>query len=122
MTYLSRRAQKIAPYTAGEQPKDKSYIKLNTNENPYPPSPRVREVLKAFETDTLRLYPRPDADPLREAIARAEGVSPKTSSAATGRTKCWRSPSPPFSTKGGSLPALQTLLTAFTKSSPPFSA
>ena len=105
MNFLSKRAQAIAPYTAGEQPADKQYVKLNTNENPYPPSPRVTEVLRAFDAGALRLYPRPDADGLRAAIARAEGV-----------------PSPPFSTKGGSLPALQTLLTAFTKSSPPFSA
>ena len=115
MNFLSLRARAIAPYTAGEQPADKQYVKLNTNENPYPPSPRVKEVLRAFDAGALRLYPRPDADGLRAAIARAEGVE-------TGRTKCWRSLSPPFSTKGGSLPALQTLPTAFTKSSPPFSA
>ena len=140
MNFLSKRAQAIAPYTAGEQPADKQYVKLNTNENPYPPSPRATEVLRTFDAGALRLYPRPDADGLRAAIARAEGVGESnvfcgngsdevlegwkraTSSAATGRTKCWRSPSPPSSTKGGSLPVLQTLLIAFTKSSPPFSA
>ena len=74
MNFLSLRAQAIAPYTAGEQPADKQYVKLNTNENPYPPSPRVKEVLRAFEAEKLRLYPRPDADGLRAAIARAEGV------------------------------------------------
>ena len=104
MTYLSRRAQKIAPYTAGEQPKDKSYIKLNTNENPYPPSPRVREVLKAFETDTLRLYPRPDADPLREAIARAEGVKPENVFCGNGSDEVLALSFPAFFDEGG-LPA-----------------
>ena len=74
MNFLSLRARAIAPYTAGEQPADKQYVKLNTNENPYPPSPRVEEVLRAFEAEKLRLYPRPDADGLRAAIARAEGV------------------------------------------------
>ena len=74
MNFLSLRAQAIAPYTAGEQPADKQYVKLNTNENPYPPSPRATEVLRAFDAGALRLYPRPDADGLRAAIARAEGV------------------------------------------------
>ena len=71
MNFLSLRAQAIAPYTAGEQPADKQYVKLNTNENPYPPSPRATEVLRAFDAGALRLYPRPDADGLRAAIARA---------------------------------------------------
>ncbi len=75
--FLSERARAIAPYTAGEQPSDKRYVKLNTNENPYPPSPLAAEALKKFDADRLRLYPRPDADGLRAAIAKAEGVSPE---------------------------------------------
>ena len=75
MDFLSRRARDVVPYTAGEQPGDKSYIKLNTNENPYPPSPRVAEVLRTVDLDRLRRYPRPDADVLRAAIAEAEGVA-----------------------------------------------
>lgn len=73
--FLSEKARSLAPYTAGEQPKDKRYIKLNTNENPYPPSPKASAVLKEFEGDRLRLYPDPQAEELRKAIARAEGVS-----------------------------------------------
>ena len=74
MRYLSEKAKKISPYTAGEQPKDKKYVKLNTNENPYPPSPCVLRALAAVEGDDLRRYPRPDAGRLRAAIAAREGV------------------------------------------------
>ena len=77
MEFLSRKAAAIVPYTAGEQPDDRRYIKLNTNENPYPPSPSVCEALAAFRADSLRLYPRPDAGRLRAAIARKEGVLPE---------------------------------------------
>lgn len=75
MEFFSRRARSVTPYTAGEQPKSGIYVKLNTNENPYPPSSRVQETLAAYDCGKLRLYPEPDADSLREAIAAAEGVS-----------------------------------------------
>jgi histidinol-phosphate aminotransferase len=52
-------------YVPGEQPQDRRYIKLNTNENPYPPSPKVLEAIKAAVTGDLRLYPDPDARELR---------------------------------------------------------
>lgn len=74
MNFLSTKARSLSPYTAGEQPSDKRYIKLNTNENPYPPSPRVQAALKAFSAGELKLYPKPDCEPLRAAIARREGV------------------------------------------------
>lgn len=74
MRYLSEKAKKISPYTAGEQPKDKKYVKLNTNENPYPPSPKVRAAVKKFDLASLKLYPDPTAKALREAIGQAEGV------------------------------------------------
>lgn len=47
--YLSKLAERITPYEAGEQPQDKKYIKLNTNENPYPPANGVKDVLEKFE-------------------------------------------------------------------------
>lgn len=64
--------ERMAPYTPGEQPKPgQRLIKLNTNENPYPPSPRVRRaVAKAVTGDALRLYPRPFADDFVAAAAR----------------------------------------------------
>ena len=69
MDFLSRKARSIAPYTAGEQLRDRTYVKLNTNENPYPPSPRVKQALLDMDADGLRRYPRPDAGLLRAAIA-----------------------------------------------------
>lgn len=77
MDFLSKKARAIAPYTAGEQLRDRTYIKLNTNENPYPPSPAAAQALRTFPAQELRRYPRPDADDLRAAIALAEGVSPE---------------------------------------------
>ncbi|MDR2202046.1 MAG: aminotransferase class I/II-fold pyridoxal phosphate-dependent enzyme [Clostridiales bacterium] len=75
MTPLSARAAALRPYTAGEQPKDKRLIKLNTNENPYPPSPKAVAAARAFDFAALRLYPDPTALELRKAIAAREGVS-----------------------------------------------
>jgi histidinol-phosphate aminotransferase len=67
--YWSTTVKNIKPYTPGEQPKDKKYIKLNTNENPYPPSPRVIEAIRQVTDESLRLYPDPVCDLLRETIA-----------------------------------------------------
>jgi histidinol-phosphate aminotransferase len=61
---------KMKGYTPGEQPKDPRTIKLNTNENPYPPSAPVLKVLKSLGGDRLRLYPEPTADTLRQAISK----------------------------------------------------
>ena len=66
----------LTPYVPGEQPKVDGLIKLNTNENPYGPSPRVAEAIAAA-TDRLRLYPDPRATALREAIAASYGVAPE---------------------------------------------
>ncbi|MCX7709813.1 MAG: histidinol-phosphate transaminase [Clostridia bacterium] len=67
--YWSETVKNIEPYVPGEQPKDKKYIKLNTNESPYPPSPKVIEAIKAAAGDSLRLYPDPNCDELKETIA-----------------------------------------------------
>jgi len=62
----------LVPYTPGEQPKIKGLIKLNTNENPYSPSPKVLQAVKAASDGRLRLYPDPTAQPLREQLARLQ--------------------------------------------------
>ena len=56
---LSSRMKRLRPYVPGEQPQDRRYLKLNTNENPYPPSPRIKEFLKNFDIEKLRLYSDP---------------------------------------------------------------
>jgi len=66
----------LLPYTPGEQPKVKGLVKLNTNENPYPPSPKVLRAVRAAVDGRLRLYPNPTADSLREKLARFHGCSP----------------------------------------------
>ena len=67
--------RRVEPYVPGEQPKAANVIKLNTNENPYPPSPAVREAVSRFDTDELRLYPDPAAEELVTAIAEEYGLS-----------------------------------------------
>ncbi len=61
--------RRMQGYTPGEQPTDPAVIKLNTNECPYPPSPRVREALAAYAADSLRLYPDPLCKNVRCAVA-----------------------------------------------------
>jgi histidinol-phosphate aminotransferase len=63
----------VHPYLPGEQPRIKGLIKLNTNENPYPPSPHVLKTMKAAVDGRLRLYPNPTAEPLREKLAKLHG-------------------------------------------------
>jgi histidinol-phosphate/aromatic aminotransferase/cobyric acid decarboxylase-like protein len=62
--YWNSLTHRIEPYTPGEQPKDKQYIKLNTNENPYPPSPKVTAAISTALNGDLRLYPDPNANEL----------------------------------------------------------
>ena len=65
----------LRAYVPGEQPKVKGLIKLNTNENPYPPSPRVLRVVRAAVDGRLRLYPNPNAQALRERLAKLHGCA-----------------------------------------------
>lgn len=74
--YWSDVVRDLTPYVPGEQPKLGNLVKLNTNENPYPPSPRVCRAIEQ-ELANLRLYPDPNADRLREALATHHGVSPE---------------------------------------------
>lgn len=75
--YWSEVVRGLTPYVPGEQPKLPNLIKLNTNECPYGPSRRVLEALRAEIGDSLRLYPDPASDRLREAIARRHGLTPQ---------------------------------------------
>lgn len=68
-SYWSPAIHTLAPYVPGEQPRQPGIVKLNTNENPYPPSPRVLEAVRAAADERLRLYPPPEADELKAAIA-----------------------------------------------------
>lgn len=69
--------RKVVPYVPGEQPDKQNMIKLNTNENPYPPSPKVEEALKNMDIDCMRLYPDPTAKVLVNALAETYGLKPE---------------------------------------------
>lgn len=69
--------RRVVPYVPGEQPKDTNVIKLNTNENPYPPASGVEKLKQEFSCDRLRLYPDPEATVLVDAIAKRYGVKPE---------------------------------------------
>lgn len=77
MRFWSPEVRELEPYVPGEQPKIQNLLKLNTNENPYPPSPKVVDAVQAVLThqaDALRLYPDPDATALKQAIAKQQNV------------------------------------------------
>jgi len=74
MNYLTEKAQKLTPYVAGIQPREPGWIKLNTNENPYPPSSKVVEALATTDPATLRLYPDGSSGKLCAAIANRYNV------------------------------------------------
>lgn len=72
--FWSSRIRNLVPYTPGEQPKDRKFIKLNTNENPYPPSPKVLDAVRNGADQSLKLYPDPECTALRSALSKAYGV------------------------------------------------
>ncbi|WP_173912823.1 histidinol-phosphate transaminase [Acinetobacter sp. Marseille-Q1618] len=77
MRFWSPSVRELEPYVPGEQPKIQNLLKLNTNENPYPPSPKVVAAVQAVlenSADVLRLYPDPDATVLKQAIAKQQNV------------------------------------------------
>ncbi|WP_098715185.1 histidinol-phosphate transaminase [Acinetobacter baumannii] len=77
MRFWSPEVRELEPYVPGEQPKIQNLLKLNTNENPYPPSPKVVEAVQAVlheKADVLRLYPDPDATALKQAIAKQQNI------------------------------------------------
>ena len=75
MSYERANIRRMAGYAYGEQPDDPAVVKLNTNENPYPPSPSVAQALAAFDADALRRYPPAAADALRHVVAQHCGLA-----------------------------------------------
>lgn len=76
LTGWENNVRKVIPYVPGEQPKENDIIKLNTNENPYPPSPKAVEALKSFDCSRMRLYPDPNSDILLNSLAKRYKVKP----------------------------------------------
>ena len=75
--FLNSKYQGFEAYTPGEQPKDMEYVKLNTNESPYPPSQEVVDAVNKSEIELLKLYPDPEAKGLKEKLAKLHGVTSK---------------------------------------------
>ena len=71
---FSERMKRLNPYVPGEQPQDRTYVKLNTNESPYPPSPTIKDFLESFDIEKLRLYSDPLSTRLRERLAEKYAV------------------------------------------------
>ena len=76
MKAFEKNIRKVEPYVPGEQPQEQ-VVKLNTNENPYPPAPGVAKALEEMDLGRLRLYPDPTAEVLVDALAEFYGVSPE---------------------------------------------
>ena len=77
MGYFRENIERTNGYVPGFQPKDSDIVKLNTNENPYPPSPKVLEALKNIDGDMLQRYPQPLGETFRKAAAKVVGVEQK---------------------------------------------
>lgn len=74
---IARHIQKLEEYVPGEQPASRSVVKLNTNENPYPPTPKIEKILARFDLDRLRRYPDPVFTALREELSRLNKTTPE---------------------------------------------
>ena len=101
MSYERENIRGMRGYAYGEQPDDPDVVKLNTNENPYPPSPRVAEVLRAFDANRLRRYPPPTAAPFRKLAARRLGLAPAQVLATNGGDEALRLAVTAFVDPGG---------------------
>jgi histidinol-phosphate aminotransferase len=75
--YWSESVRNLKPYTPGEQPQTSNLLKLNTNENPFPPSPAVVAAIDNFDKSILRLYPDPNAVELKQTLAKMHGLTPQ---------------------------------------------
>ena len=83
--FFSEKFKSLDPYVPGEQPRDMKYVKLNTNESPYPPSPEVLASMSPENAKKLRLYPDPESAALKDAIGKAEGLGRENVYVANGK-------------------------------------
>lgn len=102
-TYIRKSVQELEAYTPGEQPRVAGLIKLNTNENPYPPSPAVARALRDFAVDSLRLYPDPVCAALRARIAALAGVGTENVFVGNGSDEVLRLAIRAFTQPGGAV-------------------
>lgn len=103
MSYTRKAIQDMKGYSYGEQPKSEAALKLNTNENPYPPSPAVAEALKTFKVDSLRLYPEANCTEFRMLAAKVHGLKPDQVMATNGGDELLRLAVTTFVPQGGAL-------------------
>ena len=104
-TLIRKSVQELQAYAPGEQPKVAGLIKLNTNENPYPPSPAVAQALRDFPAETLRLYPDPVCTALRARLAAQAGVGPENVFVGNGSDEVLRLVTRAFTRPGGAAAA-----------------
>ena len=101
--YIRKTVQELEAYAPGEQPKVAGLIKLNTNENPYPPSPAVVRALREFSAESLRLYPDPVCSALRERLAALNGCAPEQVFVGNGSDEVLRLATRAFTPPGGAV-------------------
>ena len=87
-SFMHARYAHLAPYTPGEQPRDRRYIKLNTNESPFPPSPKVLDAVNGEAAAQLRLYSDPESRSLKQALAKAYNVTERNVFTGNGSDEC----------------------------------
>lgn len=102
-TFIRKSVQELAAYTPGEQPKVEGLVKLNTNENPYPPSPAVARAVAGYAVDSLRLYPDPVCGALRERIASISGCAAEQVFVGNGSDEVLRLCTRAFTQPGGAV-------------------
>ena len=102
--FLKEQYQPLVAYTPGEQPRDMRYIKLNTNEAPYPPAPAVVAAIRAEQVEALRLYSDPTARGLKEKLAAHYGVAPENVFVSNGSDEVLNFAFMAFGGKGAAFP------------------
>ena len=102
--FLNEQYQALVAYTPGEQPRDMRYIKLNTNESPYPPAPGVVAAMTADQVELLRLYSDPTAKGLKEKLAALYGVAPENVFVSNGSDEVLNFAFMAFGGKGAAFP------------------